>query len=298
MQAPDLRPPDQQAPDHQAPDRPFPTPDTISIRRHSLAVRVTHWLNATILFVLLLSGLQIFNAHPMLHWGQAGADTDPSVLSLEAVERGDSLVGITHLGPVSFRTTGVLGASADASGELEARGFPSWLTIPSYQDLAAGRRWHFFFAWAFVINGLLYLLHGIVMGHLRRDLVPDADQLRPDHIAREILDHARLRFPKGPEARRYNALQKISYLIVIFVLLPTMLASGLTMSPGVDAAVPWLLDLFGGRQSARTIHFVTASALVLFVIVHILMVLVSGVLNNVRSMVTGRYVIQAEEPSS
>ena len=121
--------------------------------------------------------------------------------------------------------------------------------------------------------------------------------MTPSHLAREIADHARLRFPKGAEARRYNALQKLAYLAVIFGLLPLMVATGLTMSPAFDAIAPWLLDLFGGRQSARTIHFITASLLVAFVAVHIAMVLLSGVFNNMRSMITGRYAIETERPS-
>ncbi len=110
----------------------------------------------------------------------------------------------------------------------------------------------------------------------------------------EILDHARLRFPKGEAARRYNALQKGAYLGVIFVLLPLMILTGLTMSPAVDAWQPWLVHLFGGRQSARTIHFICASMVVAFVAVHVVMVLVSGVVNNIRSMITGKYAIEVE----
>ena len=101
-----------------------------------------------------------------------------------------------------------------------------------------------------------------------------------------------MRFPKGDEAQRYNALQKFAYLGVVFLLLPTMVATGLTMSPGFDAVAPWLVDLFGGRQSARTIHFISATLIVAFVLVHVAMVLVSGVFNNLRSMVTGRYAIE------
>jgi thiosulfate reductase cytochrome b subunit len=124
--------------------------------------------------------------------------------------------------------------------------------------------------------------------------LPTPDELAPAHLAQEIVDHARLRFPKGEKARRYNALQKLTYLLVIFVALPLMIATGLTMSPGFDAFAPWLIDLFGGRQSARTLHFITASSLVAFVVVHVAMVLVSGVFNNMRSMITGRYAIQTE----
>jgi thiosulfate reductase cytochrome b subunit len=263
------------------------------IRRHSLTVRLSHWLNVLCMTVLLFSGLQIFNAHPALYWGQYGADSDPSFLSLEAVEQGDITRGVTRVGGLSFDTTGILGVS-NVDGEPTARGFPAWITLPSYQDLATGRRWHFFFAWLFVVNGLIYLGYGLLTRHFRRDLLPTTDELAPAHLAQEIVDHARLRFPKGEKARRYNALQKLTYLLVIFVALPLMIATGLTMSPGFDAFAPWLIDLFGGRQSARTLHFITASSLVAFVVVHVAMVLVSGVFNNMRSMITGRYAIQTE----
>jgi len=263
------------------------------IRRHSLTVRLSHWLNVLCMTVLLFSGLQIFNAHPALYWGQYGADSDPSFLSLEAVEEGDALRGVTRVGGLSFDTTGTLGVS-NVDGEPTARGFPAWITLPSYQDLATGRRWHFFFAWLFVVNGLIYLGYGLLTRHFRRDLLPTTDELAPAHLAQEVVDHARLRFPKGEKARRYNALQKLTYLLVIFVALPLMIATGLTMSPGFDAFAPWLIDLFGGRQSARTLHFITASSLVAFVVVHVAMVLVSGVFNNMRSMITGRYAIQTE----
>lgn len=224
------------------------------VARHSVIVRVTHWANVLCLAILLMSGMQIFNAHPRLYWGKIGADVDHALIAAPA--------------------------------------FPSWLTIPSYHDLGAGRNWHFLFAWLLVINGLVYLMHGIWRGHIRRDLVPDRDQLAPRHLWQEVLDHARLRFPKGQEARRYNALQKFTYLLVALVLLPLTVLTGLTMSPGLDAAFPFLPDLFGGRPSARTLHFLTATSLVLFVVVHVLMVVLSGFWNNVRSMLTGRYRIE------
>ncbi|SHG34933.1 Thiosulfate reductase cytochrome b subunit [Kaistia soli DSM 19436] len=276
---------------------PSPPARRILIRRHSLAVRLTHWINVLCLSFLLMSGLQIFNAHPELYWGQFGADADHSFLALEAVNENGALKGVTRIGSLEIPTTGVLGASL-INGELRPRGFPTWITIPSYRDLAAGRRWHFFFAWLFVINGFVYLAYGFLAGHFRRDLAPTAAELTPRHLAHEIAAHARLRFPKGEAARRYNVLQKLTYLAVALILLPLMVATGLTMSPGIDAALPWLVDLFGGRQSARSIHFIAASLLVLFVIVHLAMVLVSGVLNNLRSMITGRYAIDADQPAA
>lgn len=267
----------------------------IEVARHSLVVRITHWVNVLCLFVLLLSGLQIFNAHPTLYFGTASVP-DRAVLALNAVQRDDgSLAGITRIGGAEFDTTGVLGLSTGANGEPEARGFPSWLTIPSYRDLATGRRWHFLFAWIFVINGLVYLAYGFYTRHVQRDLTPTRRQLKD--IGHDIVEHVRLRFPKGEEARHYNVLQKLAYLGIIFLVLPMTILAGLTMSPGLDSAFPFLLDLFGGRQSARTIHFIGANLIVLFVLVHVFMVLVSGVLNNIRSMITGRYVIEPAEAS-
>jgi thiosulfate reductase cytochrome b subunit len=277
-------------------DTPPASPTKTFIRRHSVVTRITHWINVLCLSLLLMSGLQIFNAHPSLYWGQYGADADPSWLSIGAVEEGDSTRGVLTVGSLQVNTTGILGVSGSGD-DAAARGFPAWATVPSYQDLATGRRWHFFFAWLFVINGSIYALYGFVRGHFRRDLAPTAEEISPRHLGQEIADHARLRFPKGEKARHYNALQKLTYLIVIFVMLPLMLATGLTMSPGFDAGYPFLLDVFGGRQSARSIHFICAWSIVAFVIVHVAMVILSGLWNNMRSMITGRYAIETEKGS-
>jgi thiosulfate reductase cytochrome b subunit len=260
-----------------------------SIRRHSVLVRVTHWINAGCLLILLMSGLQIFNAHPALYWGQASAFDRP-MLALTATSSDESGIrGVTRLFGHAFDTTGVLGASPGSGGVMQVRGFPSWLTVPSYQDLATGRRWHFFFAWLLVFNGAAYLLYSVASRHLTRDLLPTRPQLR--QIGHTVWEHLLLRFPRGDDARHYNVLQKLAYLIVALVLLPLMVLTGLTMSPGIDAEFPELLTLFGGRQSARTIHFLAASGLVVFVIVHVAMVLLSGAWNNLRSMITGSYVL-------
>jgi thiosulfate reductase cytochrome b subunit len=177
---------------------------------------------------------------------------------------------------------------------MVARAFPAWLTLPGEPGLALARDWHFLMAWLFVVNGTVYLLFGAFSGHFRRDLAPAADQLRARHILADLCDHVRLRAPRGEAARRYNVLQKLAYLTVVFLLLPFMVLSGLTMSPAVTAAVPGLFDLFGGRQSARTIHFLVANLLVLFVLVHVIEVLLAGVVNGMRSMITGRYVIRPQ----
>ncbi len=255
------------------------------VYRHSVLVRVTHWINALCILVLVMSGLQIFNAHPALYIGQK-SDFENPVVSMTARNTENGPVGETQILGATFTTTGVLGLST-VNGRPAARGFPAWLTLPSYQDLATGRRWHFFFAWLFVINGAVYLIASLLNRHVWRDLIPSGSQLRG--IGRSIRDHIMLRFDHG---RHYNVLQKLTYLIMIFVVLPLLILAGMTMSPGLDAAFPWLVDLLGGRQTARTIHFVMASAIVLFVFVHVAMVLVSGVWNNLRSMITGNYAVK------
>jgi Ni/Fe-hydrogenase b-type cytochrome subunit len=222
------------------------------VYRHAVIVRVTHWINVVCLTVLLMSGLQIFNAHRYLHWGKAGADSDPHLLALPG-------------------------------------GFPHWATVPGWQDLGLGRTWHFFFAWLFVVNGLVYLLWGIFSGHFARDFTPTRAQLRG--FGRSVAEHLMLRFPRGEEARTYNVLQKFAYIGIV-VLLPFMLLTGLTMSPGVDTAFPWLLDLFGGRQSDRTLHFIFAWTIVAFVVIHLLAVLFAGPINEIGSMITGRWRIE------
>ena len=190
-----------------------------------------------------------------------------------------------------FDTTGVLGLST-VDGKPAQRAFPAWATLPSYQDLGTGRAIHFIFAWLFVLNGLAYLIWGFATRHFRRDFIPSATQWRG--IGHSVVQHALLRFPKGEEARQYNAIQKITYFLVALVVLPVLVLAGWTLSPGIVAAFPVLLDLFGGRQTARSVHFMMALAVVLFVVVHVALVLLSGVFNNMRSMITGWYDIGRE----
>jgi thiosulfate reductase cytochrome b subunit len=226
----------------------------VLVKRHSAVTRATHWINALALALLLMSGLQIFNAHPALYWGDISTFDAPLF----------------------------------APGE-----FPGWATIPSYQSLAAGRLWHFFFAWVLVINGALYIIASLASGHLRGDLIPSWAEIAA--IGRSIAEHIRLHFPKGEEARRYNVIQQLAYLAVIFGLLPLVILTGLCMSPQLNAAFPWLPELFGGRQSARTLHLIAAAGLFGFFIIHIVMVVLSGFWNNMRSMITGRYSIELED---
>lgn len=226
------------------------------VRRHRLSTRLWHWTNVVILYVLFTSGLGIFNAHPRLYWGHYGANFDPAWLDLPR--------------------------------------FPGWLTLPSHYSLAMSRRWHLAFALLLGFSLLAYMIWSLANRHIHRDLAFRKGELAPGHVWRDIKAHARLRFPTGAAALRYNVLQKTSYIGVIFVLLPVMILTGLTMSPAMNAAWPWLIDLFGGRQSARSIHFITAWLLVAFLLVHIVMVVLAGPVNELRSMITGRYRLPRE----
>jgi thiosulfate reductase cytochrome b subunit len=229
----------------------------IAVYRHPLLVRVTHWINALCLLVLLLSGLQILNAHPALYWGNTSVFDDPFIAFSSGVEEGPAI--------------------------------PHWLTLPPWQDLAGGRRWHFFFAWLFVLNGLLYVIHALSSRRVSQVLAPTKAQLH--HIGDSIREHLKLHFPHD-EGARYNVLQKLSYLVVLFGLLPLMVLTGLTMSPGMDARLHFLAEIFGGRQSARTLHFLTAMAIVLFFVIHMIAMVAAGPLTELRSITTGWFVIR------
>ena len=198
------------------------------------------------------------------------------------------------MGDHTLGTTGFLGASGGPGDQTVYTAFPGWLTIPSTYDLAGARHSHLTFAWLFVAAIVAYWIFGLGNRHIWRDLLPSRHELTPRHILEDVKNHALLRFPNGEAARRYNTLRKLSYLGVVFVLIPLPDLTGLTMSPAMDAAWPWLVDVFGGRQSARSIHFICAMLLVLFFLVHILMVALVGPINEVRSMITGRYRLPAE----
>ncbi|WP_182084569.1 cytochrome b/b6 domain-containing protein [Aureimonas sp. ME7] len=253
------------------------------VHRQAFMTRITHWAWAICLFFLLLSGLQIFTARPDLYVGrQSGFAFDNSVLSIGAGFEGSRLRGYTTILGRTFDTTGHLGAIEDANGNLQQQTFPGWATVPSYRDLATGRVVHFFFAWALTGTLLVWLVSSLLNRHLTRDIVPRPGDLRA--LPQDVTDHARLRLR---HERRYGPLQKLSYFAVLVVLLPLMVATGLTMSPGVNAFAPWMLDLFGGRQTARTIHFGVMLLLLAFFVVHIAMVVLAGPFNELRSMITG-----------
>jgi thiosulfate reductase cytochrome b subunit len=258
-----------------------------SFYRHRAPVRLAHWINALAILFLLGSGLNIFNAHPRLYWGMAGADADTPFFSIGAYETPAGPRGITQLGSWQIDTTGFLGWSKYRDA-FTARGWPTWLTIPKFQDLADARHWHFLFAWILAINGIAYLVWSLSTRHIQRDIWPTRTDIKS--IPQSVIDHVKLKHPTGEAAKRYNVLQRLAYLGVI-VLIALMVLTGLTMSPGFDAFFPLLLDLFGGRQSARSIHFISASLIVLFIVVHLVEVMLVGPVNEVRSMLSGRYVV-------
>ncbi|GAA0726252.1 cytochrome b/b6 domain-containing protein [Sphingomonas japonica] len=251
--------------DLRADQAPFETPRAAGRRvyRHRLATRIWHWVNAITVIVMIGSGLMILNAHPHLYWGQFGANLDTPWFSVSEVFEGGRV--------------------------------PGWLTIPSTYNLALARRWHLFFALILAFGLLAYLLVSIANRHFQRDMKFRSEELRPAHLAHDVREHLALRFHDPKRPADYNTLQKLSYVAVLFVLLPLIIATGLTMSPGINAAAPWLLDLFGGRQSARSIHFIVTMLLIGFIIVHLALVILAGVWNELRSMITGWWRLPSPE---
>lgn len=260
------------------------------VKRHALWVRLSHWINVVTLFILVMSGFQIFDAHPRLYWGDR-SDRNQAFLAIESETTDENhikgkLIILGH----PLDTTGFLGASVGSDGEMTGVAFPGWLTIPSHQWLAMGRRWHFFFAWLFVLNGFSFMLYSFIFGHFSKDLFPSLKEFT--RIKKTLADHFYFRHPRGEEAAHYNLLQKTAYLGVLFILAPIMISTGMAMSPRIDAIFPWLTVLFGGRQSARSIHFISCFLFIGFFMIHLIMVLTTGVWNNLRSMITGKYRIQ------
>ena len=255
------------------------------IYRTKLPVRIWHWINAWSIFVMLMSGMMIFNAHPQLYWGQYGANLDHPWLVIG--NRGTS--GFLAVAGIEVPTTGFLGYAQNT-----ANAFPPLVTIPSSYSLAGARQWHFFFAWVLLISATLFMIYNIVSGHLWHDLALKCEERSIRHLWHDIKDHARLRFPTGEAARAYNPLQKIAYLGVLFLLIPVVILTGCTMSPTLNAAFAWLAEMFGGRASARSIHFLCAAGFAAFIVVHLLAVLLAGPFNELRSIITGWYRLPKE----
>ncbi|MGA8535083.1 MAG: cytochrome b/b6 domain-containing protein [Candidatus Tumulicola sp.] len=251
------------------------------IYRYALLTRASHWLWAIAFAVLVSSGLQIFNASPNL---DASDKSDPArrVLAIAAPAEG---IGTTTIFGHRLVTTGWLGWTEDGMGSYGAHAFPAWITIPGYQDLAGGRRWHLFFAWIAALCWLAWLASAAIKGSLR-DLI-----LRPSDMPKLWPMQAyyfKLRKEPPPHGT-YNPLQKAAYTAILFVVAPLVVLTGLALSPGIDAIANPLTVVFGGRQFARLWHFAGMLALLGFFAVHVFQVATQGVLNQMRSMITGWY---------
>ena len=225
---------------------------------HSYNVRVCHWVNVIAGGYLLVSGVHIFLDFPELYWGHTGYQGYPAIFKLSE-----------------------WGISWDEAGALGNR---MW-----------GRNYHFTFAWVFLINGLVYVGWNVWTGHLRDRLWPRRDHLTPARLWADVREHLPWTASHRAAATTYGSLQRLSYVLLLFVFVPMMLLTGIAQSPGFTAAWPWLLDLFGGRQSARTVHTIGTVVFVLFVVVHVVEVLLAGAFNRVRSMVTGRFRLTEEQ---
>ena len=252
------------------------------VARHSATTRITHWLTVLAFIVLVMSGLQIFNAAPYL---DASDKSNPQRRVLEIGADTTNSAGVVTLFGHAFRAGNVLGYTDDGMGGLAERAFPGWITLPGYQALADGRRWHLFFAWVLVICGAAYFVAGFRRDDLQKLILRRADL--PKLLPMQLY-YLRLRKEPPPHGR-YNPLQKAAYTLVLFVFTPLIVITGLALSPGMDAIAAPLTAVFGGRQFARLWHFVLMIALIGFVFVHVTLVASTGVFNNLRSMITGKY---------
>ncbi|WP_082382434.1 cytochrome b/b6 domain-containing protein [Blastomonas sp. AAP25] len=259
-----------------------PSPEAVPPHDHALSTRAWHWINLLSLITLFMSGLMIFNAHPRLYWGEYGNRDEPAWLAIGQ----ESQRGYLEVGGARLDTTGVLGRYSDSDGTVRNRAFPGWATIPSDYNLADARHWHFFFAWIFAFGLLAFMIISLFNGHIAKMIAMRGHEWHPRNLWITIVDHARLKFHTAP-GEAYNPLQKLSYIAVIFVALPLMIVTGLAMSPGTDAALHWPSMLFGGRQTARSLHFIIAFSLMAFLLVHVALVIVHKPLTLLRGMTIG-----------
>ncbi|MEO9170809.1 MAG: cytochrome b/b6 domain-containing protein [Candidatus Baltobacteraceae bacterium] len=251
------------------------------IYRYAVTTRLSHWFWVIAFAALVSSGLQIFNAAPYL---DASDKSNPArrVLSIDSPSEN---VGTTTIFGKTLRTTGVLGWTDDGMGGKGARAFPAWVTIPAYQDLADGRRWHLFFAWFSLLCWLGWFVSSAIKGNLAEMVFSPSDlpKLWPMQAY-----YLKLRKEPPPHGR-YNPLQKAAYTAILFVIAPLVVLTGLALSPGIDAIASPLTVLFGGRQFARLWHFAGMIALIGFFAIHTFQVATQGIWNQMRSMITGWY---------
>ena len=239
---------------------------------HARWVRVSHWVITLSVAALAFTGVEILMVHPRLYWGEVGNDLTTPLIELPISRNYEH-------GGWSAPTPFFAGASAPISASR---------TYDIFNQNSWGRSLHFLAGWFLVASGALYLLVGAVAGHFRRHLVPDASQRSWAQFSGEVRDHLRLRIPAATGGPDYGLLQRTAYAAMVFVTLPLMVVTGITMSPAITEAAPWLLAVFGGYQSARTIHFVAFAASMSFLVVHVLMVVKSGFRRQMRAMTIGK----------
>lgn len=238
---------------------------------HARWIRASHWIVALSVLTLACSGFVILMAHPRLYWGAIGNDLTPPLLELP-ISRNHRHGGWEK--GVSFFPGAVSPVTANRTFDIFNQN--SW-----------GRSLHFLSAWIFALAGAVYVIAGLAAGHIRRDLLPRTGELTLQSLWRELVAHLRLQIRPAKGGPPYGLLQKLTYCGVVFIALPVMILTGLTMSPAVTAAYPILLELFGGSQSARTIHFFLFASLMIFLFVHVLMVFMSGFKRQMRAMTVG-----------
>ena len=249
-----------------------PAPSLIATApRHPGWVRISHWILAGSLLTLATSGWAILMVHPRLYWGQAGNDLTPALVELP-ISRNYKHGGWTTRAPLTSDLRGPMSASR---------------TYDIFNQNGWARSLHFIAAWWLVVPGAVYLLAGLAAGHFRARMWPRTRDLAPRHVWRDVMDHLRFQIPSMEGQSPYGLLQKAAYTAVVFLACPLVVASGLAMSPAITAAMPWLLRVFGGYQSARTVHFAAFAALVLFALVHVVMVAASGFKRQMRAMTFG-----------
>ena len=217
------------------------------MKRHAVSTRLWHWLNLLCVVVLFMSGLTISNAHRRLYWGDWGFEASQAWLMVPR--------------------------------------FPDWMTIPGYYSLAVARDWHILMAWPFALGLLFMWIAMMINRHFKRDIVTKPREWRPSAIWRDVVEHLKLNFDH--HEGKYNFLQKLAYGLVLGVFLPMMIFTGISISPGMEPTFGWLVDLLGGRQSARSLHFIFAFAIAGFFIVHVLLVILSGPIRQMQDMITG-----------
>jgi len=244
---------------------------SVSAAGHRAWVRVCHWLGAVSFFALIVTGFLILMVHPRLYWGKVGNDLMPAILEL----------------PISNNHRPEGWVQAVTFSEFENSPISANRTYGIFNQNGWARSLHFLSAWLLVVAGSIYLLAGIATGHLWRNLIPRPRDFRLQTLGREIRNYLRFQFGSAGGGAPYGSLQRWTYVLVVLIAAPFMVLTGLTMSPAVTAAYPILLDIFGGQQSARTLHFVGFAALVLFFLVHVAMVILTGFRRQMRAMILG-----------